>query len=308
MERKILVAVDDSMHSRTSLSYLKTLMEGTPDLSMTLFHVQPAISDFLVEESKKSFEGRRALEKVIEKNRQAAVEILDRCKAMLMRSGVSPEKVVIETSPMIAGMAKDIIDKGLAGQFDAIVAGRRGLSGLQKWMLGSVSSRLVEHSPIPVWIVGTKSFNHRVLVAVDGSPSSLKALEHVLFMISADASAGITLFHIRPTLADYSVADLVFDPEPPQSILEKGNRTCMDDFYRQVRRRLEEYRVEERRMAFLEVDRKNGVAQTILKASKEHDYRTVVVGKRGTGRSFFMGSVSSHIINKGVNCAVWIVP
>jgi len=308
MEHKVLVAVDDSMHCRTCLSYLRSMFEVIPDLSITLYHVQPTVSVFLAEEARKNLKAKKALEKVIEKNRQEAVKVLDRCKEVLARSGLPVERVETYTSQKITGLAKDIIDKGLAGQYDAIVVGRRGISGLQKWVMGSVSSKLVEHSPLPVWIVSGKSFNTRFMVAVDGSVSALKALDHVLFMVGGNPSIGITLFHVRPTLGDYCVVDFGDDEESAERVVEKGNRMCLEGFYGQVRHRLKEHRVDEKRITHMEVDRKLAVGKTILDTAKEQNYGTVVIGRRGMGRSFYMGSVSNYIIKNTVDRVVWMVP
>jgi len=308
MEHKVLVAVDDSMHTRTCLSYLKTMFEVIPNLSITLYHVQPTVSDFLTEEARKNPKGKKALEKVIENNREEAVKVLDRCKEVFARSGLPVERIGTYTSQKITGLAKDIIDKGLAGQYDAIVVGRRGISGLQKWMMGSVSSKIVEHSPIPVWVVSGKSFNPRFLVAVDGSVSALKALDHVLFMVGENPSIGITLFHVRPTLGDYCVVDFSDDEETVERIVEKGDRVCLDGFYGHVKHRLKEYKVDEKRIIHMEVTRKVAVGKTILDTAKEQNFGTIVIGRRGTGKAFYMGSVSNHIIKNTVDRVVWMIP
>jgi len=308
LERNILVAVDDSIHTRTCLSYLKTLFPRIPDLSMTLFHVQPAISDFLLEAAKKNSNEKQALDRLLERNQLESLRILERCRDRLVRSGIPEERVEIRTSQKRAGLAKDIIENGVEGLFDAILAGRRGLSGLRKWVMGSVSSNLAEHSPIPLWLVAGKSFNNRILAAVDGSASALKALEHALFMVGENPSVRITLFHVRPKLRDYCVIDFIADAESPERMVQEGNRMCLDNFYGKLRLKLQEYGVDENRIDYVEVDRKLAVAQTILNAAREHDYGTLVIGRRGTEGAVFMGRVSNYILKHSTDRAVWMVP
>jgi hypothetical protein len=44
MEKKILMAVDDSIHSNQSLRYAANILSGAKDATFTLFHGQPMIS------------------------------------------------------------------------------------------------------------------------------------------------------------------------------------------------------------------------------------------------------------------------
>ena len=51
-----------------------------------------------------------------------------------------------------------------------------------------------------------------------------------------------------------------------------------------------------------------GAAKTILARAKSSRFQTLVVGRRGEGTTFFMGSVSRYILNKASQMAVWLVP
>ena len=42
--------------------------------------------------------------------------------------------------------------------------------------------------------------------------------------------------------------------------------------------------------------------------AEKGDYRTLVVGRRGIDKSFFMGSVSRYMINNLSNGALWVIP
>ena len=57
---------------------------------------------------------------------------------------------VVERKCDAAGM---IIDEAAQEVTDMIVMGTRGLKGAQRWLVGSVSWRVVHHAPCPVLVV-----------------------------------------------------------------------------------------------------------------------------------------------------------
>ena len=49
------------------------------------------------------------------------------------------------------------------------------------------------------------------------------------------------------------------------------------------------------------------IGSAIVEEARAGDYGTVVVGRRGGGNAFFMGSVSRSVLGKSANCALWVV-
>ncbi len=49
------------------------------------------------------------------------------------------------------------------------------------------------------------------------------------------------------------------------------------------------------------------LGKAILDEAKKGKYGTVVIGRRGVDRAFFMGSVSRHVLDKISERAVWVV-
>lgn len=65
MEKKILLAVDNSRNSRNAIHYAVGLSSFVKNLHYVLFHVQPVISLFLKEEAQKSLTTKSKLESVV---------------------------------------------------------------------------------------------------------------------------------------------------------------------------------------------------------------------------------------------------
>ncbi|MGD8541030.1 MAG: universal stress protein [Desulfobacteraceae bacterium] len=309
MERKILLAVEDSLHAKNAVDYAVRVGAFTRDLSYNLFYVQPGISHFLLEEARTSSQANAELKKVIRKNTAAARGILEKFKEQMVRSGVDPARIQLETEPKALGRAKDIIERGQQGLFDAIVVGRRGLTRTQKFFMGSLTANLVEHSRlIPLWVVDGEVTAPGIILAVDGSESSLRAVDHLSFMLSGlPPENRITLFHVTPRAADYCVVDFEDRDSAIESVVTRGDRRCVDQFYAHAFQKFKEAGIAEAQIEVQTKGRVVNVGKAILAEVQKGDYGTLVIGRRGLSRSFFMGSVSRYVIEKVSGRALWIV-
>jgi nucleotide-binding universal stress UspA family protein len=310
MEKKILLAVDDSTHSRRALEYAARMSAVIPQMTVTLFHVQPTISRFLIEEAGHHLRARSELKSIIARNGDAARELLARHKETLLRVGMADAAVQMVSFPRHLGLARDILDYAQNNLLDAVLVGRRGLSSLQQMVMGSVTSSLIENSRvIPTWIVDGEVRSTRLMIAADGSESALRAVDHLAFMLSGYPEAAVSFFHVTPKLKDYCEIDFSqAQSSELAGIVTRGDKRCMDDFFAAALKRLDEAgirgeRIESRTGASL-----MGVGEAILKAQQEGGFGTLVVGRRGLSSSFFSGSVSGHLSQKLTNAALWIVP
>ena len=97
-------------------------------------------------------------------------------------------------------------------------------------------ANLVEHSNlIPVWVVDGTVPASNVLLAADGSQATLRALDHMAFMLSGQPTQPIQMLHVRPRIQDY--CEITMEKETIQdaeSVLLDEDRHCMDDFYSQA--------------------------------------------------------------------------
>jgi nucleotide-binding universal stress UspA family protein len=80
--------------------------------------------------------------------RQVAESVLARESRALEDEGIEVTTHAREGDP-----AEVIIDVAQEEGADLIIVGARGLSGLQRFLLGSVSSKLSHHSPTSVMVV-----------------------------------------------------------------------------------------------------------------------------------------------------------
>ncbi|MFP3981820.1 MAG: universal stress protein [Desulfobacterales bacterium] len=312
--KKILLPIDGAKHSSDALHYAVMMSGALEDVVFSLFHVQPFLSEYVVEEAKKNPEANKKLKELQEKNAESGTKILQQHKEHLIRSGVAEERIELLTRQRREGVAKDIIQKARSEYMDAIVMGRRGLSRLQETFIGSTTKNVIEHNAdIPVWVVDGQISSQNILLAVDGSTSSAKALDHLVDIMHPNPEAELTIFHVQPSLKDtcgidFNASSDAQDQEAVTKIVEHANRQCMDNFMQHARGRLKEKAFDENQVNFKTQPVKRNIGKAIADEFKQGDYGTVVVGKRGINKRFFMGSVSSYLISHLTDAALWIVP
>jgi nucleotide-binding universal stress UspA family protein len=147
MTKKILVALDDSDNSMRAVEFVAqtlgkeheiTLLSVVPDTSafceMTGFN-SPTLTPYYLKEQGMfcTLEDRKKehLKEVMQEAEETLTE------AGFDKGGIRRKMVVGKK-----GAAKEIIEEAKDG-YDAVVLGRRGLSGLSEFLLGSVSNKVL---------------------------------------------------------------------------------------------------------------------------------------------------------------------
>ena len=310
MEKKLLVAVDSSRDSENAVRYAAGIYSALKNMTFTLYHAQSAISQYVLDEAERSPKAKADLNKLLRKNDDAARQLLDTRKQQMIELGVSDQAIQTATKPRMLGVAKDILEYSQAGSFDATVIGRRGVSGLQAMISGSVSANIVDNAEVvPVWIVDGEAASDNIMIAVDGSESSLRAVDHLSFIVGGNPDVKISFFHVTPRLQDVCSVDFDdIETETFEEIVRKGDKVCIDRFYSHALKMLKEAGVQESQIEVETVEGVFRVGKAILDAYRKGKFGALVIGRRGMGKKFFTGSVSRQIINQFSNGALWVVP
>jgi len=309
LEKRVLVAIDDSIHSKKAIEYAVKMRSVVTDLSYTLFSVQPTISEYLVHDSNIDAKARSALKEVAVKNENESKELLEGFKSKMIEKGIGEKSVDLVTQPRVMGVAKDILNYARRNHYDAIVLGRRGISRLEEAFTGSVANTVIEHANvIPVWAIDGEMASNKIMVAIDGSESALNAVDHLSFMVGDNPDARFTLLHITPTLRDYCTIEFDEEGEIVEDVITHGDKKCVDSFYVHAQQKFKAAGIKEDRIVIREVKSTINIGKTIADEAKKGNFGIVVVGRKGANESFFMGSVSRYVVNKTSDCAVWLVP
>ncbi len=158
-----------------------------------------------------------------------------------------------------------------------------------------------------------------LLIAVDGSENSIRAIDYVGEMLGHTATTKIMLLHIerfpdRDLFADDDAwkENCAQVREEMKAFLGSARQMLMD-------KGISEGIIEQRYVvsckspladqAQFRCSRGTSIAQEILAVLKEEGYGTVVIGRRGVSKAeeFLFGSVSNRIIHHAQGCTVWVV-
>jgi nucleotide-binding universal stress UspA family protein len=174
MFEKILVPVDFSERARSAFGHGALFAEAFGG-ELELTHV---VEDVVL--SQPSFwSGEAAL--AAELHRQGLVDA-----ELAMQSLVSTLSLAtslrVSTSVLSGPLPGALLDYAKASGTSLLVVSTHGRTGFSRWLMGSVSERLLRSSPCPVLVArgGTEAAHpelRRLLVAVDLSPHSRRALE-----------------------------------------------------------------------------------------------------------------------------------
>jgi len=308
VKKKILLAVDDSIYSKYTIVYAAKMASITSQLNYTLFHVLPTVSQYLIDEAKTDFQANAELKKIMLRNQEKAIRFLNNYKDQMVKMGIKEDRIDIIAQPKMLGMARDVLEHAQKGLYDAICIGRRGLTRLQATFSGSVTKKLLQHSQfVPVWVVDGEVESKKVMAAVDGSESSLRAVDHLCFMLMDNHEIKITIFHVSAKLGDYCEIDFNDTGGELEKLIVEGDKRCVQNFYTHALKKFKDAGIGEDRILIKEVKPRMNVGKAIISELKKGNYGTVVLGRRGISRSFFMGKVSEYVIEKIENKALWLV-
>lgn len=308
--KKIMIAVDDSLHSKNAVHYASCISVWVKNLSYVLFHVQPMLSQYLKDEARTNFKSLNQLNRIKAKNMKASHQLLEQYKSQMVQTGIEESQIQIVTHPASLGIAKDILEYALKGQYDALVLGRRGISGLIEYYMGSVSSNIVQNSRVtPIWVVGSNVTPSKILMPIDGSEYSLRAIDHLSYIVSDHSDISLTFLHVQPKLKDFCKIDFeTKEADAFENLIMTSNQNCIDNFYALALKKLKEFGITKDRIEIKTVTSFLNIGSPIVDEVKTRNFDTVVMGRSGINKSFFTGSVTNYVLNNISNAAIWIVP
>jgi nucleotide-binding universal stress UspA family protein len=299
-KQRILLAVDGSDQAFEAVRYVSQLFPPNR-LEVVLFHVTSKIPEsFWDIEKNPTFRHQLAPVAAWAVQQQTAIqEFMEKSRQLFVEQGVPEEAVSIKSQERQVGIARDIVREAQK-DYDSVVVGRWGVSKLKDLVWGSIANKLVGHlTHIPLCVVGGAPEAGKILVALDTSEEGMGTVDYLGTMVDG-TDWGITLFHVIRGL------DFVL-PETGEILqdIEGAVKALLE----QAVGRLEKAGLRPEQISTKTASGVASRAKAIVEEAKNGGYGTIVVGRRGLSRveEFFMGSVSSKVMQLAQEMAVWVV-
>ena len=138
---KALVPIDGSSASERAVRHVVALAKGRQPVEAHLINVQEPADALELRRFMKSAEIKRI-------QLQHGAAALQNAKRLLERAGIDYEAHVFIGDP-----AKKIATFARRGRFDEIIMGTHGRSAVTALLMGSVATKVLHHSTVPVTLV-----------------------------------------------------------------------------------------------------------------------------------------------------------
>ncbi len=300
---KVLLVTDGSVEAERASRAAVELADKTGS-ELHLVHVwsvslyyHPERHGYPAQYEKQRKEARRQLDEQVEKIITAGGVVAEAHLAI----GAPDEEIVATAEDIGAGL---------------VVMGSRGLSGLRRSLLGSVSESVVSHAHCPVLVVrkelgrearaGQREveevsiFPTKILVATDGSPSSARAVQEAVDLAHATDSE-LHVVHVMPVSTLYSSADMVLAAGVPlyDESRQKAERVLAEDVER----------AKDAGATMAEAHLLEGKPDAgVVALAEEIEAGLIVVGSQGFGAlaRALVGSTSTSIV-RHAHCPVMVI-
>ncbi len=309
MERKLLVTVDGSVYSANTLRYLSRLFQDLDEVFFHLLCVVPCTISAAGRDWLDDLDLLSSLSPGSRKQYAAAKRYMNEAVLQLGRRGIEPQQVTTQIQLARTGVANDILALASQGLYDALIIGRRGLTRLEEMVMGSVSDQILKKcNNLPVWVVDGQVNSRKFLLPVDGSFHSLKAADHLGFILKHNPYAEVTLFHSRAMFSRKQT------PDPEQCRQLFGNACDFlldnrpDSHFHGPEQLLLNSGFPADRIHRLTTDKGVHPSRQIIRQALIDGFGTIVMGRRsGKEKKGFLGSVSAKVMAMAEDVSVWIV-
>jgi nucleotide-binding universal stress UspA family protein len=299
---KVLLATDGSIEADLAARTAAELADKTSS-ELHVVHVSGISPWYPAYPEATAFDGAELMDPVLEEDllrisEQRARELLGTEVGKLRSAGGT----LAQGHLAEGGVPQEIV--GLAEEIGAglIVMGSRGLGGIRRALMGSVSDSVVRHAHCPVLVVrdGDRRRDYlpgMVLLAVDGSEEA-SAAARMTVELAEHTDSELHLVHVVEVTP-------VYHPEM------RGYHARYEELQEEARRLLEE-QVDEVKSAGGNVSRAHlrmgRPAEEIVVLGEEIGAGLIATGSRGLGgmRRALMGSVSDSIV-RHAHCPVMVV-
>lgn len=314
MSRRFLFGIDDSNNTLQALkNFAELFLES--DVTLHLFHAVPE-SSLLYPGELSTLSGEASeWEKVQEKQAQ---QVLDKAVGLLIEMGYKRSRLESEYILQSVDTAQNILDVCENDRFAAIVLARKGRSAVKRFLLGSTTTKICQHSEAqPVWVIGTPQLKPpKILAALDDSDYAERIFDHLAHCLAPIPGARLTLFHVMPAKPPEFWDDGHILNEEERNERDAQVAAWRSDYEKQMAGIFAKARevfassgMNEKCIDSLMPTRMRGIARDIIAEASRGDYNILAFGRRGLSaiRDFNLGSRAAKMLQSARDCSLIVV-
>lgn len=313
---KVLIAVDGSEKALQALRYAASILDPER-FEVVLFHVLTRVPESFIDlDAMPAYQYRIVSVEAWERQQEKILGgFLEEARAVLAEAGFPDGAVRTKVEDRKVGIARDVATECRDG-YRAVVIGRKGLSELKDFMLGSIANKILELVPIPIWVVGGAQRAGKILMCMDNSQGSMRAVDHLGAVLDGRADCTVMLYHVVRGFSRFrKFIHGVFASEEDPKIIETIERELseaeklLEPAFDAARAKLLAAGMQPERIGQKVVSGASNSANCIIEEAEKGEYDTIVVGRRGISQveEFLMGRVSNRVIQLAKEKTVWVV-
>lgn len=293
MNKHFLVTISSETEYLYGIKFICSFFKKESEHKLTLLHIYRQNANDMSASLMEMWE--RPDEHVKGKLTVGARLAIDKSKKLLEQSKMSVDQMFTKTVAEQFGTVKDILHEGSQGLYDAIVLGKRASYTLQ-WLFerpaDEIAQSIIKDATFttPIWVCPEINNDRKdVLICLDGSENSFRAVDHAGFVLSKQDQHNITLFHVKK---NSGISSHEIFPRAEQILNDHG---------------VVDQRIQTVSTWGLSV---TGTIQGIL---DRHRYAAVAIGLRGGQEETLKerqlaGTTTSTLIRKVENTSIWCCP
>ena len=289
---KILIAVDGSDQSLQAVRYASLIMP-CKHTEVVLFYIGDKFSELFFDLDRNPLYKSKMLEikRWMAEQQNHINNFFKICSDILFKAGFPEDSVVVKTQTKKLSVSRDI-SKESYNDYTAVLMGRTGISKLKDMFVKSLATKLVGTiNHIPIIVVGGIPSSKKVLMAFDGSHSSLKGL----------TSVGLALGHSECDIMMCYVVKAGKNIESQKEQIELDFKKAGEKI---INAGMAESAVHNKILTA-----HKSLAAGIVGEAIAGDYGTIVIGRRSLVtfiEEVIIGRVSNKVLNSASEMAVWI--
>jgi nucleotide-binding universal stress UspA family protein len=309
-KRKFLLALDGSDQSTAAVNYMAAMLpsRGT---EIVLFNVLSQIPEVLWDLMKNpDYDDWAAKMGDMEKENLRLLKIfMDQSRKKFMNAGFSEDAIDIRIQNRVVGLARDIVAETKKG-YTALAIGRTGTGKHTGLLLGSIASKILGAlAKETICLVVGQPDPRKILVAMDGSPGAMKAVDYVADLFGG-SNKEVILFHAMRHLGfPFMMTGDASRMKKIEKMFWSEDQEVMEQVFKDAKARLFKAGFKAAQVRTKIIKGVTSRAVSLTGKAITNVYGTLVVGRTGVSQvdEFNIGRVCNKVIHHAENMAVWVI-